>query len=217
MHVPVGGIDGVEPRAHRQEADLDADLARKLRREAVIEAADGKNLPAGKARNVCACAERPALCARDHERLALFRGSREGRGPGRGLARGDDGLRPIEQRAGVEPRRAAEPAQEELQLHNVAFPHEARERRPARQQACGHDRFLADAADLVARLVSGGAHLRKRLLRGLVAQEPERGERDRDDGEEHESRGREQQQALERARSRQQAHEAGFRLPRKPK
>ena len=216
MHVPVGGIDGVEPRAHRQEADLDAHLAGKLGREAVVEAADCENLSAGKARNVCARAERPTLCARDHERLALFRGSREGRGPGRGLTRGDDGLRPVEQRAGVEPRRAAEPAQEELQLHNVALPHEARERRPARQQACRHDRFLADAADLVARLVRGGAHLREGLLRGLVAQEPERGERDCDDGEEHESRGREQQQALERARPRQQAHEARLRLPREP-
>ena len=150
------------------------------------------------------------------KRLALFCGSLEHRGPVRGPACGNDELRPVEQRAGVEPRRVAEAAQEKLQLHHVALTHQSRERRPACEQARRRDRFLADPADFVARLVCGAADPCEGLFRGLVAQEAERGERDRHDREQHEAGDREQQQALERARPRQQAHEARFRLPREP-
>ena len=80
------------------------------------------------------------------------------------------------------------------------------------EQPRGRDRVLADAPDLVAGGMCRRAHARQRLFGRLVAQQPERGEGDRDDGEEHDPGDREEQEALERARPRDEAPQPSLAL-----
>ncbi len=211
VHVAVSRFDRFEPGRDGQEMDLDADLPRELLGEPVVEHADGQDAATRQSGYWDQRPGRPALAARDHEAFALFGGGFEGLLPWNLDARRRDQLGVVEERAAVEPRGLAETAQHELQLQRVRFLHEARQRRAGGQQARRRHRVLADSADLVARLVRRGAHARERLLLGLAAQQAERGERDRDDGEEDDARDREQQEPFEGTRPGDEALEA--RLP----
>ena len=211
VHVAVSRFDRFEPGRDGQEMDLDADLPRELLGEPVVEHADGQDAAARQSGYRDECPGRPALAARDHEAFALFGGGFEGLLPRNLDARRRDQLGVVEERAAVEPRGLAETAQHELQLQRVRFLHEARQRRAGGQQARRRHRVLADAPDFVARLVRRGAHARERLLLGLAAQQAERSERDRDDGEEDDARDREQQEPFEGTRPGDEALET--RLP----
>ncbi len=211
VHVAVSRLDELQPVRDRQQVDLDADLLRKLVGEPVVELADRHDPPAGQSRDFDECADRPALPACDHESLALFGGRIERLLPGDRRTSRSDEPRVAEQRAGIEARGLAESAQHELQLQDVSFLDEPREGRAAGEQPGGGHRVLADAANLVAGRMGRGAHLRQRLVGGLVPQQAERGERDRDDREKHHAGDREEQQPLERARPGDEAAQA--RLP----
>ena len=104
--------------------------------------------------------------------------------------------------------RFARAAQEERKLLAVPVADQAQQRRPRREHTRRRQRVLADPADLLAGRDTGKLHARQGLLLCLLAQEPDRAEREHHDRGEQQPADGERERALERLATRRQSPEA---------
>ena len=149
---------------------------------------------------------------RQHEALALVGAGFERLGPDDALARAGDDVDTDDHGAGLEVQRLAGSAQEQLGLRAVAGPDQALQRLPRGQHPRRREGVFAQAAQFLAGCDARVAHLRNRLLLGLLAQQADGAEGKREDRGQHEAAQRQRQGALERGRPRDQSPQAGHPL-----